>query len=102
MQGNCKIIVFNKIAPMAIVFTASSIKIMILDLAPNCFDLFANRIDILLCNKDLLLFVHLFFVGLNKIKFGAYHAPSFFLVVFNKDLIKHGLPPIVTSNRILI
>jgi len=102
MQCNCKVIVFDKIAPMAIFFTAACIKIMILDLAPNCFDLLANYVDVPLCNKNLFFFVGLFFVRLDKIKFGAHDPPSLFLIVFNEDLIKHGLPPVITPHRILV
>ncbi len=87
---------------MAIFFTAARIKIMILYLFPNSFDLLTNRINIALCNKNFFLSVTLFFVRFDKIKFSAYHFPSFFLIIINQDLVKHSLSPIITSIRIFI
>ena len=87
---------------MAIVFSATNVKIMVLNFVPNRFDLLANEIDILLSNENFFFFVHLLLVSLYKIEFCTHYLPPRFFIVIDKNFVKYSMAPVITPERILV
>src|SRR5687768_12916816 len=102
MQGNCKVIGFNKTAPMAIGVAAANIKIPVLDLLPDGNYLLGYCFQIGRSDQQFFFSVGFLFIRFNKIKFSADYSPVFLPVIINKKFIENALSPVITTIRIFI
>ena len=83
MQCNCQLVVFYKIAPMAIFFAAAGIKIPLLNFFPYLRHLMLYCFGVLRCDDDFFFALFFLFIRLHKIKFRTNHFPVFLFVIVN-------------------
>ena len=74
---------------------------MLADPVPDLMDLLFDLYFILWSDIDPLLMPFSFLIGLHEIKYHVLHLPVFRKKV-NQDFIKHRLPPVVSTIRVVV
>src|SRR5688572_29003634 len=97
MQCYMKLMVFYKIAPVAIRLSAAGVKIMILYPLPCFDDLLFHYFFMFRRHKYFFIIKFTLFIRLYKKKTDSRQFPAFTSLPVEKQFVKNSLPPIITA-----
>src|ERR1700722_421144 len=96
-----QLIIFCKIAPMAILLTATCIEFVTLNLPPCFRYLPGNHYFIFRGDEKFLFYISSFIIRLDKIKLRTDYLPVPLTAVYKK-FVKNGLSPVIAAQGLLV